>query len=301
MMHPTFLTPNSCSTLRKVRSWVALLMVLLAAPVMAQFTYTFSTGTPGYTNLSGGTNVTTGGNVNNFLDDEEHSDAINLGFTFGYDGVAYTQVKVNSNGFISLETGDVPSGGTGTSSAYSNQNWTTVSTSMRPIICPLWDDLAGGTNNTASVASYATTGSAPNRVFTVEWRNWRWNYNANNAVISFQCKLYETTNVIEFIYRADPLAIVTTGSGYNSGASIGIISGSGSYYRLSNSGGSPTAVLNSGGVNNILTKPATGQLYRFTPSGCSGPSISSTTSNTPICASSTLTLNTVATGTAPLS
>jgi hypothetical protein len=199
--------------------------------------------------------------------------------------------------FISLDITDAPTNsGNPANRMFQNNQFANPSADQRPIICPLWDDLAGSTGGTASVASYATTGSAPNRVFTMEWRNWRWDASATNAVISFQCNLYETTNVIEFIYRQDATA-VNNGSG---GASIGLVSNTaGTYYSLNGTGASPTASTSTA-TNNLSTKPATGQLYRFTPTGCTGPSISSTTSNSPICATSTLNLNTVATGTAPL-
>ena len=42
---------------------------------------------------------------------------------------------------------------------------------------------------------------APNRVFTAQWQQMGWDYNLSTDVISFQVKLYETTNVIEFIYN----------------------------------------------------------------------------------------------------
>lgn len=115
---------------------VVLLLVMSASGSEAQFTYSFSTATPGYTNLSGGTNVLVGGSASAFLVDDAHSDVINLGFTFGYDGVAYTQVKVNSNGFISLETADVPAT-TGSNAMYQNGQFASTAAAMRPIICPL--------------------------------------------------------------------------------------------------------------------------------------------------------------------
>ena len=54
-----------------------------------------------------------------------------------------------------------------------------------------------------------TTGTAPNRVLTVEWKNWGVAY-TNNAELNVQIKLYETTNIIEIIYG--PSTIVTSGS-----------------------------------------------------------------------------------------
>ncbi|MCX6162208.1 MAG: hypothetical protein NTV87_12855 [Ignavibacteriae bacterium] len=54
-----------------------------------------------------------------------------------------------------------------------------------------------------------TTGTAPNRVLTVEWKNWGVAY-TSNPELNVQIKLYETTNIIEIVYG--PSTIVTSGS-----------------------------------------------------------------------------------------
>ena len=98
-------------------------------------------------------------------------------------------------------------------------------------------------------------------MLTVEWRNWFWDKNAANAAIpnptiSFQVKLYETTNVVEFIYRQES-GNVSTLSG---GASIGIgSSGSASYLNLTSV--SIPAVSNSTHVIDLSTIPLTGQIF----------------------------------------
>src|SRR5262249_20648773 len=159
-----------------------------------------------------------------------------------------------------------------------------------PAICPLWDDLDGG----SGTARYETTGSVGSRVFTMEWRNWQWNASASGTTISFEVKLYEGSNIIEFIYRQE------SGSVHSGSASLGLLaSRTGTYYSLNNSGTSHTAATSTA-TNSISTKPATGQIYRFTPSCGTATAISSTTSNSPLCAGSTLNLSTSATGTAPL-
>lgn len=188
------------------------------------------------------------------------STAQNIGFDFVYDGVTYTQFKMSSNGFISLNM-------SGTSSLTAN-DLSAANATSRPIIAPLWDDLDGG-DVASSVASYELSGVAPNRVLTVEWRNWQWNYNATtNPVISFQVKLYETTNIIDFIYRQEVGAIVSGSASVGIGSATG--SGAGSYLSLSNV--ATPAVSSTTSTNTLNTKPATGQVYRFTPPSCSSPS-----------------------------
>src|SRR5204863_7711570 len=94
-----------------------------------------------------------------------------------------------------------------------------------------------------STAQYRTTGAAPNRVFTMEWQNWKWDKNAVPAAPVFnqftaQAKLYETTNVIEIVYSVGSGA-VTNGSG---GASIGIAgaaTGAGNFLSLGSTAAFP--------------------------------------------------------------
>lgn len=65
---------------------------------------------------------------------------------------------------------------------------------------------ANGTTFTSpGIISYVCTGSAPNRVFTMQWR--RQSRYSNNGTgiddyINVQVKLYETTNVVDIIYGA---------------------------------------------------------------------------------------------------
>ncbi|MFC5269296.1 T9SS type A sorting domain-containing protein [Adhaeribacter terreus] len=185
-----------------------------------------------------------------FIVDTGVSGAIPLGFTFNYAGVDYTTVYASSNGFLSFnpsitaETTNSPSGSASTS---------------RPLIAPLWDDLAGSTT-LGSSAAYETTGSPGSRVFTFEWSNWLWRYNATAPNISFQAKLYEATGKIEFVYRQENGSLSSSPT-----ASIGITAsatGSGNYLNLSDATAAPTTSSTTA-TTNIATKPATGQIYTF--------------------------------------
>lgn len=223
--------------------YLFLLFVLLLGltRAQAQISYTFSAVSSSFTANASPTTLHAAGV------DDALSAAMNIGFTFTYNCTTYTQFMASSNGWLSL-------GATASSNLLSNALGTT---GQGPIIAPLWDDLAVGTGGTVN---YKLTGSSPNRVLTVEWLNMKWQYGAANPVISFQVKLYETTNVIEFVYRQDATA-VSSGS-----ASIGINGGSSAtdFYSLNGTGTSPTA--NYGTETNTLsTKPATGQIYRWTP------------------------------------
>ncbi len=236
---------------------LVMLMLLLTnflATSQTAATYVFSQQNGTYTETSAGATALTAVRADTFM-----SAAQNIGFNFVYEGTTYTQFKMSSNGFISF-------GISGTDSFTTNSLANLNVAASRPVIAPLWDDLDGaGPAN--SVAAYEVTGSAPNRVLTVEWRNWEWNWQANTAVISFQVKLYETTNVIEFVYRSEAGSY---NAGSTGGASIGIgsgtLSGAGSYLFLTSV--TAPAVSSTTFTTDIANKPATGTVYRFTPPTC---------------------------------
>jgi len=247
----------------------------MMSTLYAQLNYSFSSTTGTYAYLS--TGATT---IHPASTDDALSSAITLPFTFNYNCQPYTQIKVSTNGWLTFDMSLT------TSNAFNN-----LDNTPGLIIAPLWDDLDTGSDG---CVRYSTLGSAPNRVFTIEWYNMLWNYLANGPVISFQVKLYETTNRIEFIYsqEADD---VNSGS-----ASIGL-NGSGSplpFLSLNSTGASPSASSTTE-TDNLSIKPATDQIYRWDPITCSGMPSGyalniSTPSNT--CSPYTATLN--VTGTA---
>ncbi|MBO0357047.1 fibronectin type III domain-containing protein [Hymenobacter sp. BT186] len=212
-------------------------------------TYTLTSSAGTYTPVTGGTAL-----PDMLADTYITPTAIPLGFTFVFDGTPYTQVKASSDGFLSFN----PAATSGFSTLAG------ASASNRPLVAPLGDDLDGRPTGATALASYQTTGTAPNRVFTFEWQNWEWRWNANVAVISFQAKLYEGTNRVEFVYRQEAGATNATAT---LGASIGLAgvgTGAGSYLSLSDASATPTASSTTENTN-INTKPATGQVYAFLP------------------------------------
>ena len=179
--------------------------------------------------------------------DEGISNAIALPFAFTFAGTAYTSIKVSPNGWMYLGAG---------TPAESNDNTQANAETRKPILFPLWDNLK------CNVAPrYVTTGIAPHRRFKVEWIQQSWNNGVAGDVISFQVWLFETTNVVEFLYNQGAVAANTASSG---GASIGIYDASSRYLTLNNSSGAPISQSDVF-TNNISTKPATGQIYRFSP------------------------------------
>jgi len=214
----------------------------------AQMHYSLTSTTNTYTAVNGGTSPFLTGNGFDLIADEGYANDVPIGFSFSYNGTAgYTQLAVSTNGFISFNS---------LSNSYLLNNLTSGATGERPIIAPLWDDInLQSTNN----LQYITTGTAPNRVFIMEWLNARWGFGATAACISFQVKLYETSNWIEFNYRQE------AGTPVAPTASIGLTAagmGSSNFISLLGTSAAPGASISTE-MGTIASKPATNQSYIF--------------------------------------
>ncbi len=249
----------------------------------AQIFYSFKDSTGTYTNLTG-TGVkypalkalTTGTTYGSAANDDGYANAIAIGFNFVYNGVTYTKLNVCSNGFLSLGTAFKSVAATTAAAAvyYSNPDLTGKTandTIPRPIIAPFWTDL--DVQNPTSTATtpgicYTTAGTAPNRVFTIQWRKAKWDYSSTDASgsISFQVKLFETSNIIEFIYNRETGAIVNGNGAASNTASIGLTAltyGLGTFMSVSDS--TNTATASKIAETTISGRPNTGQYYIFKP------------------------------------
>lgn len=142
--------------------------------------YTFSESAGTYNNISGSTAIASG------WDDNVTTNTIPIGFIFNFNGTDYTTCSVNSNGYITFGA---------TLSAINNFTPISSATGYDGAISGFGLDLED--DNTRAI-EYTTTGSSPNQVFTIQWRQARrWNLAGR---LNFQIKLYEGTNVIEIIY-----------------------------------------------------------------------------------------------------
>ena len=240
------------------------ILIFMLSGVNSQVNYTFSATTGTFVAVAGGTASTlTAVNAGFPPTDEGFQNGIPIGFTFRYNGTNYTTINLHTNGFASFAPFATIADPSMEDYYFDDlENGPYVIPDIRPVLAPLWDDL-----DLVSAANikYTTTGTAPNRVFTIEWLNARWDYTATASVISFQLRLFETTNVVEFIYRSEAGAKAQDVS--TDGASIGITStayGNGSYIALTNTSATP-GTSSTDSVANLKIKPATGQIYRFTP------------------------------------
>jgi hypothetical protein len=213
----------------------------------AQPPYAFLSTSGTYTPIVGGTVAT----IASGDFDDGFSNALPIGFSFTYNNIAYTTISGSANGWVTFGQNITTTSSTNDLSAGGN----------RPLLAVLYEDLNLGVN---SNFTYQTTGSAGSRVFTLQWANLLWDYAALSPSLSMQLKLYEGTNVIEFVYRQEAGLVALNASG---GASIGITTnatGANSYISLSDASANPT-LSSTVAMNTIPTRPATGQIYRWSP------------------------------------
>ena len=204
-------------------------VALLPFAAHAQFNYTPGVAvntTTTYTDLG-----TTGTAIATATTDEANSAAQNIGFTFNYNGTAFTQFVLNTNGLIRL--GSAPPSTAAAHPDYAQTPDTGPIASTDPadvnLIAPFNIDLVAGTS-TPTEYRVATTGTAPNRVCTIQWKNVSDKAtlaSAGSALtvtpqlanVSFQAKLYETSNTVEFVYGP---AIAGTGVSNIKWVNVGI-------------------------------------------------------------------------------
>jgi hypothetical protein len=172
-------------------------------------------------------------------DDTPTAAAAAIGFSFTFNGVAYTQYSVSPDGWLLL-------GPTAAVSSFTN---TTTLTSNLPKIYPYWDDLATGTDGHVRTL---VTGTAPNRIFKVQWQVTipRNTLGASNS--TFQAWLYEGSNNIEFRYG-------TMGVGTGS-VSVGMTASASNYQSVTITGATVSTVTPN---DAQIATPAAGTMYSF--------------------------------------
>lgn len=120
-----------------------------------------------------------------------------IGFTFYFDKVPYTTFSVNTSGLMSL--------GKATYRYPYSYYWPNVSTlnSYYPLIAGFWA-YYGAPKATTGKVHYRLTGTAPNRILTVEWKD-VYSFNGTSTNYpggTWQVRLYEGSNTIEFWYAS---------------------------------------------------------------------------------------------------
>jgi hypothetical protein len=131
----------------------------------------------------------TGSTVLTAVTGDEAVASVALPFAFSFYGNTYSTVWISTNGFLSF----ADPGGTHSSDRTSLPN----TDGPNLALYPYWDDLV--VDSSASVRT-VTSGTAPNRIYTVEWHNVTF-YRDSTARFNVSVRLSETTGLITFWYQ----------------------------------------------------------------------------------------------------
>ncbi|MFI5221559.1 MAG: beta strand repeat-containing protein [Bacteroidia bacterium] len=215
-------------------------------------------------------------NTSSNQNDDNRSFQVPIGFDFWYLGVRYTAISATLNGAVdfsaSTSDGNLPSGSSAYGSHWSNQFSSGGASGTMLALAPLYGDLwtgNGGTNPIATSLVYLLSGSAPNRVLTVEWINFdHWNSPTNSpyASYNFQVKIHESTGIIDFIYGT--MNGVAGGSyplQYACGINNTWAAGAPTTAQMLTQQTANTTTFNNTAKNNLTTVPTANSQLSFTP------------------------------------
>ncbi|HOZ02143.1 MAG TPA: hypothetical protein PLG20_10020, partial [Candidatus Syntrophosphaera sp.] len=174
---------------------------------VSDYHWSYVSGT--YTEITGGTSLGDySTNDQYFLDPANPAGAyvstgpgFPIGFDFAYAGYVFDRVGINANGWITLgQSALTPSviitTTSGTTPLFSTADFTPPQLVSR--IAGFAGDLQAQTNATLRIQ---TVGTAPNREFVTQWKNYKIsNTTGNGDIFCFQIRLQETTNKILMVY-----------------------------------------------------------------------------------------------------
>ncbi len=205
------------------------LSLFMSAQAQLDYSLTYSNST--YTELSGATDVS--------ADAWNNASQRSMPFTFKFFGLDYNNIYITFDGVYFSDTGN--------------------------------DYIFYGTDNfkpkgnipTESPISFLVSGTAPNRIIKIQYKNiseatvgGSYVYSINN-----QIWLYESTNVIEYHFGTSSI----TDPKYTA-FFIGLIDGDNvPYLGIDNTASAPTLIRVTNSPKGIPTYPANGQVYTLTP------------------------------------
>ncbi len=239
-------------------------LLFLAPKSFSQFNYTAANAAI----VSGGSYTDLGTNgtviVNSALGvpittDDDVSGPQPIGFTFSFNSKSFTQFTLNTNGFIKL--------GADTSSA---TNIDPINSTDTNLIYPYARDLDG---TTTTEYRYYTSGVPGSQVCTIQYKNVK-DYSATTGQYSkanFQIKLYEGTNVIEYVFgtytaSTAAAAFITTDLGVKGNTAAASVNAT----KASSNAWTAATFLDGAYTGNTFNNknsflPTPGVTFRFTP------------------------------------
>lgn len=281
-----------------------ILTMLMSMKTFAQVStgYVFSSSSGVYTPITGGTVVfaaTTSATGDPGLGDDQIFTlaAGTIPFTFTFNGVGYTGLRISTNGFITFGT---------TAPATNTYNPTSATVAYAGSIAAIGRDMSANTaaGNLGEIR-YQVLGTAPSRRFVIQYARFR-RYSSSSTLTenyNFQIVLNETTNRVDIIYG--PATSTTTST--TSGPSVGLRGATNTDFNIrtnttswasSTAGTAATAFMR----HTTTINPASGLTYTWSlPAPCSGtPAPGNTVASiNPVCpgGSTTLSLQNFTSGT----
>jgi hypothetical protein len=114
---------------------------------------------------------------------------VNLPFTYNLYGQNFNSVSIGSNGYL------------GFTGSESYDNSCLLNNRLDYAIMPHWDLLDTRTSTAPGLGVYtSTTGTAPNRIYNVEWRSCLYSSGSCGGNVNFQVRLYESLDRFDVIY-----------------------------------------------------------------------------------------------------
>jgi len=183
------------------------------------------------------------------LNDDQYSGIIDIGFPFVFFGQSYDSLVISSNGYVRFQLEYA-----GNFSDFSvNQSLPDPTAPLDAIFLSWFDLFPSG----QPIISYATLGTAPERVFVVNYNNVPY-FGCNQTLYNGQLKLYEGSNNIEMHITSRPFC--DNGGGWSNLAIQGIqnMDASQAYHVP--------------GRNNNAIWQASNDAWRFDPDTVNAPS-----------------------------
>jgi hypothetical protein len=262
------------------------ILQVFAASYVSTNTYTVTRSTATYGVITGTTAIGGGWNSNGSSFTGAVSSAIPLGFTFYMNGVGQTQCYIHGNGYITFGSAPLSSAiqplntNNGFNSSISAFAVNAPTNATYAAYWGLYDP--AGTNPII----YTTQGTAPNRVFTVQWKNaqrlFAYGLAGFSESFNFQINLYEGTNNIVIWYGPCTVAYTSLyASVYGPNSPTVGIGGSATTDCIAmtswTSNTTTTTNTTSISTNTTTGGPASGLQFTFTPKPTLAPNPSPVT------------------------
>ena len=261
--------------MKKITFWLLALFTCLQIQAQVSL-YSFAQSSQTYSEITGGTVLATATNEQTPVSLKWTLPASTIPFNFNFNGTNYTGCTIYSNGFLTFGTTEALETATNPISATTAYNGAISA----------WTGSSCGVHIPGlitSQASWKVVGTAPNREFVIQFKDWRSVFATSVtdvAFVNFQIRLAETTNQIKIVYGPNGYKIGS--AAYTGTRQIGIRGATNTDYK--NRTNSTTQIFTASveGTSNSVTQaintsvatpgmPTNGLVYTYTPPvACTG-------------------------------